>query len=191
MTIAAPVVVCQSQSINKGSVSLVATTEVISLQEAHTDTQTIAPAATETTSAVPNSSNRENSVNDGADVMADIVADLACRVCGRLITNRPDPGGGGNGGGTNAMIECSLCHGLYHQLCHTPPVLGRLPATSLNTWTCSTCSALAHQPEKTSESSGMSSASLSPSPVTLTPTVSRRKRQSPVVISSPRQQRKQ
>ncbi|VDN24026.1 unnamed protein product [Dibothriocephalus latus] len=120
--------------MNKSSVSLVATTEVISLQEAHTDTQHIAPATTDMTSAAPSSSNVEDPINDGTDVMADIVADLACRVCGRLITNHPDPTGGynGNGGSNNAMIECSLCHGLYHQLCHTPPLLGRLPTASLS-----------------------------------------------------------
>ncbi|KAL7054674.1 hypothetical protein AAHC03_025860 [Spirometra sp. Aus1] len=193
VTIAAPVVVCQSQSINKDSVSLVATTEVISLQEAPTESQHIASAATGATSAVPTSSNRDDPVSDGADVMADIVADLACRVCGRLITNHPDPSGGysGNGGGTNAMIECSLCHGLYHQLCHTPPVLGRLPATNLSAWTCSTCSSLTHQPELTPSVSEppVVTAPLLPNPIAPNSSVSRRKRQSSAVVPSPRQQR--
>ncbi|VDD82290.1 unnamed protein product [Mesocestoides corti] len=81
------------------------------------------------------------------EAMADLVADLMCCVCGRM-TAAEDAGSQTN----NVLVECSRCRGLYHQLCHSPPLIGRAPTG----WLCAKCVAGKGSKRKLS---------LSPSPV--------------------------
>lgn len=74
-----------------------------------------------------------------ARLLASLVADLACSVCGKLTGQaqlEPD----GKTMNANVLVECAQCGALFHQLCHQPPVLsGERGCTGGASWSCSRC----------------------------------------------------
>ena len=86
-----------------------------------------------------NGGGEANSPPVGMEVMADLVADLMCCVCGRMTAAaEPDSSESNKVPITNnVLVECTRCRSLYHQLCHTPPVLTS-PAPP--GWLCAKCS---------------------------------------------------
>ncbi|KAH9278765.1 hypothetical protein ECG_08844 [Echinococcus granulosus] len=83
-----------------------------------------------------------NSPPVGMEVMEDLVADLMCCVCGRMTAaadhdvNEAFPTSIENPVTNNVLVECTRCRGLYHKLCHSPPLLtARVPTG----WLCSRC----------------------------------------------------
>ncbi|VDM35264.1 unnamed protein product [Hydatigera taeniaeformis] len=84
-----------------------------------------------------------NSPPVGMEAMEDLVADLMCCVCGRMTAaadpdaNEAFPSPIESPVTNNVLVECTRCRSLYHQLCHSPPLItARVPSG----WLCSRCS---------------------------------------------------
>lgn len=93
-----------------------------------------------------------NSPPVGMEVMADLVADLMCCVCGRMTAvAEPDAESNKTPVTNNVLVECTRCRSLYHQLCHTPPLLTTPAPTG---WLCAKCSDSSDSPIRRTSSSG-------------------------------------
>ncbi|XP_072381905.1 integrator complex subunit 12 [Diabrotica undecimpunctata] len=73
--------------------------------------------------------------------------DLMCVICNGMDV-----------GARNRLVECSDCHSLYHQECHTPVVTG----DSFENWNCSNCKEEASKKVKLSGAGESPSHSSSP-----------------------------
>ncbi|VDP85617.1 unnamed protein product [Echinostoma caproni] len=129
-------------------------------------------------------------------LLAMLVAELACCECGKL-TRQPQLEPDGKTMNANILVECVQCGALYHQMCHQPPVLTS-SGTSHQDWRCGSCSTATaaatggdhpqttNQPTATltatvtdvaaSKTSASAVVSSSPSATDLGPTVGARKR---------------
>ncbi|TNN11017.1 hypothetical protein EWB00_004956 [Schistosoma japonicum] len=85
-------------------------------------------------------SNQENSNlntnNAHLLLAASLVADLVCRLCGRL-SQQPQLEPDKKTINANVLVECLKCGSLYHQLCHQPFILMSTPKQQ---WICANCS---------------------------------------------------
>ncbi|VDP96788.1 unnamed protein product [Trichobilharzia regenti] len=81
------------------------------------------------------SSNNNNNNNNARLLAASLVADLVCRICGRL-SQQPQLEPDKRTMNANVLVECIQCGSLYHQLCHQPMIL---MSTSKQHWLCMHC----------------------------------------------------
>ncbi|CAG9772667.1 unnamed protein product [Ceutorhynchus assimilis] len=76
--------------------------------------------------------------NSDNDLELDLLKDdLSCVICNKMDV-----------GARNRLLECSDCHGLYHQECHNPSVGDE---DVMDTWTCSNCRSISTKKIKSSE----------------------------------------
>ncbi|CAH8605242.1 unnamed protein product [Schistosoma guineensis] len=81
--------------------------------------------------------NNTNTNNNNARLLAaSLVADLVCRLCGRL-SQQPQLEPDNKTLNANVLVECIKCGSLYHQLCHQPLILMSTPKQH---WLCINCS---------------------------------------------------
>ncbi|CAH8618398.1 unnamed protein product [Heterobilharzia americana] len=89
------------------------------------------------TNIVINSKQDTSSMNNSARLLAaSLVADLVCRICGRL-SQQPQLEMDKKTMNANVLVECIKCGSLYHQLCHQPVILMSMPKQQ---WMCMHCS---------------------------------------------------
>ncbi|VDP60612.1 unnamed protein product [Schistosoma curassoni] len=86
---------------------------------------------TNTTTTTTNNNN-----NNARLLAASLVADLVCRLCGRL-SQQPQLEPDNKTLNANVLVECIKCGSLYHQLCHQPLILMSTPKQQ---WLCINCS---------------------------------------------------
>ncbi|CAH8610636.1 unnamed protein product [Schistosoma margrebowiei] len=90
-----------------------------------------------TKSSQDNSSFNTTTTNNNARLLAaSLVADLVCRLCGRL-SQQPQLEPDNKTLNANVLVECIKCGSLYHQLCHQPLILMSTPKQQ---WLCINCS---------------------------------------------------
>ncbi|VDP34263.1 unnamed protein product [Schistosoma margrebowiei] len=90
-----------------------------------------------TKSSQDNSSFNTTTNNNNARLLAaSLVADLVCRLCGRL-SQQPQLEPDNKTLNANVLVECIKCGSLYHQLCHQPLILMSTPKQQ---WLCINCS---------------------------------------------------
>ncbi|CAH8582757.1 unnamed protein product [Schistosoma mattheei] len=77
-----------------------------------------------------------NNNNNARLLAASLVADLVCRLCGRL-SQQPQLEPDNKTLNANVLVECIKCGSLYHQLCHQPLILMSTPKQQ---WLCINCS---------------------------------------------------
>lgn len=78
-----------------------------------------------------------NASTTDAQLLAILVAELACCVCGKL-TRQPQLEPDGKTMNANILIECVQCGALYHPMCHQPPVLTS-SGVNQQGWLCGSC----------------------------------------------------
>ncbi|VDP71104.1 unnamed protein product [Schistosoma mattheei] len=84
-----------------------------------------------------NTTTTTNNNNNNARLLAaSLVADLVCRLCGRL-SQQPQLEPDNKTLNANVLVECIKCGSLYHQLCHQPLILMSTPKEQ---WLCINCS---------------------------------------------------
>ncbi|KAF7243350.1 hypothetical protein EG68_08460 [Paragonimus skrjabini miyazakii] len=76
--------------------------------------------------------------NAGACLVASLVADLSCCVCGKL-TRQPQLEADGKTMNANMLVECVQCGALYHQMCHQPPLSSASQPINPQEWRCEKC----------------------------------------------------
>ncbi|XP_065331637.1 integrator complex subunit 12-like isoform X1 [Cloeon dipterum] len=82
-----------------------------------------------------------------------MMEDLACSVCKSITVSKG-----------NRLTECKDCQKMYHQECHSPPILDKYVDDS-GSWSCSSCKPVVPEPTKQSYfKSGSSGKSLRASP---------------------------
>ncbi|KAA3672502.1 uncharacterized protein DEA37_0014779 [Paragonimus westermani] len=74
----------------------------------------------------------------GACLVASLVADLSCCVCGKL-TRQPQLEADGKTMNANMLVECVQCGALYHQMCHQPPISSASQPINPQEWRCGKC----------------------------------------------------
>ncbi|CAH8633348.1 unnamed protein product [Schistosoma rodhaini] len=89
-----------------------------------------------TKSSQDNSTFNTSTNNNARLLAASLVADLVCRVCGRL-SQQPQLEPDNKTLNANVLVECIKCGSLYHQLCHQPLILMSTPKQQ---WLCINCS---------------------------------------------------
>ncbi|CAH8629787.1 unnamed protein product [Schistosoma rodhaini] len=89
-----------------------------------------------TKSSQDNSTFNTTNNNNARLLAASLVADLVCRVCGRL-SQQPQLEPDNKTLNANVLVECIKCGSLYHQLCHQPLILMSTPKQE---WLCINCS---------------------------------------------------
>ncbi|CAI2732392.1 unnamed protein product [Schistosoma spindalis] len=90
-----------------------------------------------TNTATTTTNNNNNNNNNNARLLAaSLVADLVCRLCGRL-SQQPQLEPDNKTLNANVLVECIKCGSLYHQLCHQPLILMSTPKQQ---WLCINCS---------------------------------------------------
>ncbi|CAH8592241.1 unnamed protein product [Schistosoma intercalatum] len=83
-----------------------------------------------------NTTTTTNNNNNARLLAASLVADLVCRLCGRL-SQQPQLEPDNKTLNANVLVECIKCGSLYHQLCHQPLILMSTPKQQ---WLCINCS---------------------------------------------------
>ncbi|CAH8613560.1 unnamed protein product [Schistosoma bovis] len=86
------------------------------------------------TNTITTTTNNNN--NNARLLAASLVADLVCRLCGRL-SQQPQLEPDNKTLNANVLVECIKCGSLYHQLCHQPLILMSTPKQQ---WLCINCS---------------------------------------------------
>ncbi|KAF5394645.1 Uro-adherence factor A [Paragonimus heterotremus] len=74
----------------------------------------------------------------GACLVASLVADLSCCICGKL-TRQPQLEADGKTMNANMLVECVQCGALYHQMCHQPPISSASQPINPQEWRCGKC----------------------------------------------------